>query len=181
MARLKYQDERLRPNGKAIFKFCGENLLMIGYAGEDPLVYFMKSEPENLWNYYRLFVNEDAGEGKRYAWDARRHDPDHLFDHAKNPVDIIVEALKKLEGRELTPEEFYQPKSTLVATMDEQFGEPPKVEKVEEIEEKPPAVDEALEWAKKIDWTTKPIEPKRSELDLVYDFDGEKATIRAKE
>jgi len=129
IARARRDGERLKPNGKAMYKELGGNMLMIGYANErDPLVYYLKSDQENLFNYYRL--TGDDNDLERYAWDVRRHEPSHEFDHGRSPIDIIAKALKDICQREITPEEFYQKPSPLVLAQDETHGPVVPKEKV---------------------------------------------------
>jgi len=120
-SRAKRDLEKMGPGGKQTFRMLGENLLFIGYSDQSPLVYYLESEPENMFNYYKLGLDDEE---ERYAYDLRRHDPSHEFDKGENPVDIVKRALMELKGIAWTPEEFFAAPSALVKKQDEKFGVP---------------------------------------------------------
>jgi hypothetical protein len=125
--KARSEETRMHPNGKQVFKMLAENMCLLGYDGPDPLVYYTKSENQNIWNYYKLVDPQFDDQGKeiqiRYCWDARRHCPDHEFESSKNPVDIIKDVLFQCEHKTITPELFYQKPSELVQEQDKIYGE----------------------------------------------------------
>ena len=107
VAKAMVEKYKLKGHAKALYKEVGQNICLIGKCGDcgSPLMYYVKSNPENIFNYYCInSENPEEACAEDFRRDVREPKDKDWFINNENPLQIIADIQKEFNHFEITDE-----------------------------------------------------------------------------